>query len=195
MAQKLHCIYIPGLGDSRLAGQRSAIATWQLWGVSTEVMAMNWADSESWEMKQTRLLQRIDELLARNVSVALVAASAGASAAINVYALRHDRIVGCVLIAGKVNRPEAIGNYYYQHSPAFIDSVRQCQQSLNSLDSPARKRILSRYAATDPVVAKADSIIEGAQNVCVPVSGHAYMIGTQIVFGARSFIKFLQRQR
>ncbi len=195
MSRKLHCIYIPGLGDNRVRGQQAAVNTWRLWGVSAEVVRMCWADGEPWEAKQVRLLRRIDELLAEGSPVALVGASAGASAVINAYAARKDKLVGCVLIAGKVNRPAAIGSYYYRHAPAFIDSVRQCQTSLRQFDSGHRRRILSRYARTDPVVAQADSVIEGAYNQCVAVSGHAYMIGSQIVFGARTFTRFLKDMR
>jgi len=193
MDQQLYLIYIPGLGDSRVTGQRKAVATWRWWGVEAELFQMNWADKEAWTTKFARLLKRIDTLTAQGKRVGLVGASAGASAVINAYATRRDHIAGCVLIAGKVNRPEAIGRRYQQQNPAFVTAAHDCQTALDSLTFGDRKRILSRYALADETVYKPDSRIAGAQNRLVPTIGHAFTIATQLVFGAPSFIRFVKR--
>src|SRR4051794_28655235 len=99
----LHLIFIPGLGDDNVRWQQKAVNTWRLWGVDAEIFQMHWADKVPWESKFERLLKRIDGLAAQNKRVALVGASAGASAVINAFAARKDRLAGCVLIAGKVN--------------------------------------------------------------------------------------------
>ena len=56
---------------------------WPKYGVEAELFQMNWGDKEPWAPKFERLLLRIDELLSAGKDVALVGASAGASAAIN----------------------------------------------------------------------------------------------------------------
>lgn len=195
MKKRLHIIYIPGLGDHRPTGQARAVKTWRGWGVDAEMFQMNWADDVEWRVKFERLLARIDELLAQDKDVALVGASAGASAAINAFAERKNKIVGAVLIAGKVNRPEKIGNHYHKKNPSFIKSAYAAPTSLKELRSDDRKRILSRYAFADETVYKPDSRIEGARNRIVPTIGHAPTIAIQLIFGAPSFIRFLKRKQ
>lgn len=194
MNKKLYLLYIPGLGDSRVTGQRMAISAWIIWGVQAELFQMRWDDQEPWSSKLRRLLDRIDMLNQEGYKLALVGSSAGASAVINAYAARKDYIVGCVLIAGKVNRPEAIGKRYYLQTPAFVDSVRDCQKALDLLHAVDRQRVLSLYAIADGIVHKSDSRIEGARNRRVPSVGHAFTIATQIFFGAPRFIRFLCRE-
>lgn len=194
MKTGLYLIYVPGLGDSRVTGQRLAVRSWKIWGVQTEVFQMNWADKEPWAQKFQRLIERIDVLRLSGTRVALVGSSAGASAVVNAYAARQQNIVGCVLIAGKVNRPQAIGRRYATHNPAFVASVQNCQQSLVELGKDYRARILSLYAVADGIVHCTDSVIEGAHNKRVWSVGHAFTIGVQIIFGAPRFIRFLKRQ-
>ena len=192
MKVRLHVIYIPGLGDARVGSQRLAVRAWRLWGVKAEVCQMRWADDEPWESKLQRLLARIDECAADGKAVGLVGSSAGASAVINAYALRKSQLLGCVLIAGKVNHADTIGSNYRRENPAFIQSAQACEKSLASLSDLDRKRILSRYAAFDEIVPRKDSYIVGAHNQTVPTAGHAFSIGIQLLFGAPGFLRFLK---
>lgn len=189
----LHIIYIPGLGDGRVGGQLRAVRTWRLWGVEAELVQMNWAGKEAWQPKSERLLGAIDGAFAEGKTVGLVGASAGAAAVINAYAARKDKVVGCVLIAGKVNRPEAIGQRYRRDDPAFVTAAYNCAQALQTLGAQDRQRILSRYALADETVYKPDSRIPGAHNRMVPTIGHVVTIATQLIFGAPSFIRFLKK--
>lgn len=195
MKKRLHLIYIPGLGDHHPTGQARAVKTWRLWGVGAEMFQMNWADDVEWRVKFQLLLTRIDELSSQNKDVGLVGASAGASAVINAFAERRNAVVGVVLIAGKVNRPEKIGSHYHKKNPSFIESAYAAPASLKKLSSDDRKRILSRYALADETVYKPDSRIEGARNRIVPTIGHAPTIAVQLIFGAPSFIRFLKRKQ
>lgn len=190
--KRLHVLYVPGLGDDAVTGQRVAVRTWRLWGVDAEVAQVHWADHEPWEAKRDRLLDRIDNLLAQNIPVALVGSSAGASAVINLFSLRAAQITGCVLIAGKVNHVAAIGSEYRMKNPSFVQSARSCEKALASLSAENRMRILSRYGIVDEIVPKKDSYIEGSRNQMVLTVGHAVTIGTQIIFGAPAFLRFLK---
>ena len=191
---KLHIMYIPGLGDHKIAGQRRAIALWRLHCVTAEVFQMNWADSETWERKFAHLLERIDELTTNGVRVGLVGASAGASAAINAFAVRQDTVAGVVLISGKVNHAETVGQEVRSKNPSFWTSIQACEHSLSQLGSNERRRIQSRYAFKDMVVTATDSYVQGADNRVQPSVGHVTTIGTQIIFAAPLIIKFLKKQ-
>lgn len=191
--KKLYVLYIPGLGDANVSGQKLAIRTWRLWGVKAEVLQMHWDDTEAWESKLKRLTSRIEALTAQAEQVALVGASAGASAVINAYATHKSQLVGCVLVAGKVNHPAAIGTTYHQNNPAFVESAYACEKALATLADSDRTRILSRYGMLDEIVPKKDSRIDGARNQMVPTFEHALTIAAQIVFGAPTFLRFLKK--
>ena len=191
---RLHLIYIPGLGDRNPKGQRWAVKTWSIWGVEAELFHGNWGDGQPWEPKFERLLKRIDELASQGTQVALIGASAGAGAVINAYAARKDKVVGCVLICGKVNNPSGIGPRYSTGNPAFMTSANAVPKALAQLNEADRSRIMSIFSIADPIVPKRDSRIPGAHNRYTLIIGHSPTIATQITLGAPGFIWFLKRQ-
>jgi pimeloyl-ACP methyl ester carboxylesterase len=194
MSQKLHLIYIPGLGDTSVAGQRRAVSTWRWYGVNAELFQMNWADDVAWPVKFGKLLARIDALASEGKQVGLVGASAGASVCINALAARPDKIVGVVSIAGKINHPETIGQKYRTANPSFIDSAYAASKALKDLRPEQRRRILSIYSVMDGLLMRRDSRVPGARNRLTLIMGHPFVIGAQITLGAPGFICVLKRQ-
>jgi len=198
MSSRMHVIYIPGLGDSRVNqrfnGQRILVSSWRFWGVRPHVFQMNWSDNEAFAPKLERLLKLIDSL-SKQAPVGLVAASAGASAALNAWAARPQAIVGVVCIAGKINNPSTIGNSYQQKNPAFWESAQLSAKSLASLSARDRKRLLSIYGMADELVPARDSKVSGAYNRQVKTMGHAIIIATQLAYGAPRFLRFLKSQQ
>ena len=190
--KQLHLIYVPGLGDDRITNQAKLVNTWSKYGVSLEICQLLWSNGE-WQPKLDKLLKVIDSAVAEDKDVALVAASAGASAATIAFAARQETLVGMVLIAGKVNHPERVGRGYKTKNPAFWTAVNQVQTALDSLSEVSRSHILSRRGVLDEVVVPSDNKIPGAVNQIVPSSGHVITIGSQLLFGAPSFIKFLRK--
>jgi pimeloyl-ACP methyl ester carboxylesterase len=191
MAKPLHVIYIPGHGD--YAAQRRIVSRWRLWGVKPELYPINWGDKQPWSIKRDALLARIDELARAGSAVALVGVSAGASAAINLYAARPDKTAGVVCIVGWINYPEDLHLAHMKKNPAFVESAKQSPVSLASLSAEQRRHILSRCAIYDRIVNKRHSRVDGARNQIVPSVGHSFTIATQIIFGAPSFLRFLKR--
>jgi len=195
MPKRLHIIYIPGLGDEhKPRSQLWAVRQWARYGVDAELFRMYWGDKKTWHPKFNRLILHIDRLVSKDKSIGIVAASAGASAAINAFAARPDVIVGLVLIAGKVNRPNAIHSIHYTKNPAMPASVEQAVKSLEQLDPAKRRKILSRYGLFDGYVKRADSCIPGAHNQVSPTLGHFLTIAFQLTLGAPGFILFLKQR-
>lgn len=198
MSQPLHIIYIPGLGD--VPGSRSlrfqawTVRHWRRLGVESELIPMDWAGNETWQDKLDRVLLRIDTMHAQGKRVGLVCSSAGALVAVNAFAARQTEVVGVVAIAGKINRPEAIGDRYASTNPALLPAAYACELALARLKPKARRRIQSRYALIDETVSRADSHVPGARNRRLIAVGHVVTIATQLVFGAPSFVRFLQRR-
>jgi len=193
MTDNLHLIYIPGLGDARLDGQSRAVKAWRWWAVESSQFEIGWTDNEPWPEKLERLLDMIDGLTEAGKKVALVGASAGASAAIIAYAERKSVITGVVCIAGKVNHPETVNPVRYRTNPAFEQAIQDCQPALQNLTAADRQRIQSRYALFDEIVTRSDSYIPGAHNRRVFSVEHGFTIATQITLGAPGFIRFLKR--
>jgi pimeloyl-ACP methyl ester carboxylesterase len=194
MNKPIHIIYVPGLGDDKVTGQRRAISTWRFWGVRSELLQMNWADKETWVKKSARLIKSIDSAADEGYAVALVGASAGGAAVINAFAKRKDKICAVVLLSGKILYPEAIGANVRKNNPAFITASQQCQASIRTLNEADLSRVLSRFALRDDVVPERDSRLSGAVNQRILSVGHSVTIATQLVFGAPSFISFIKRQ-
>ncbi|HET8991652.1 MAG TPA: hypothetical protein VFN31_01290 [Candidatus Saccharimonadales bacterium] len=193
MSKPLYIIYIPGLGD--VPDPRSQIAivrSWKRYGVIPETFLMKWTVTEPYETKFNRLLKHIDDLYEAGYAIGLVGASAGASVVVNAFSARQDKVIGIVLIAGKVNRPGSIGAGLRRNNAALPASVAQTATSLAGLDANKKRLILSRYAFIDNYVRRSDSHIPGAKNVIVPSIGHIFTIATQLLFGAPSFLKFLK---
>lgn len=189
MTKPLHIIYILGLGDSKQVQNVNQVRKW--WGVESEIFRVNWGDGKPWEPKFKRLLKLIDKLVKAGNDVAIIGASAGATAAINAFAVRKNKLVGIVLIAGKVNRPQTIGGRYRHQD--FVTSAHAAARALATLNAADRQRILSRYALADGIVSRQDSKIPGARNRTVPTVGHAVTIATQLVLGTPGFLRFLKR--
>ncbi len=192
MSQNQHIIYIPGLGDTQVTWQRRAVSTWRLWGVKPHLFQVNWADGETFEPKMKRLLQLVDECAADG-KVSLVCASAGASAALPVFAARQEVISGVVCIAGKIHNPGAIGGSYRSKNPAFVEAAQLVADALLQLKD-RHGNILSIRSTFDPIVPARDSYLHGAHNKVTIVMGHAATIATQLLFGAPKFLRFLKQQ-
>ena len=188
-------IYIPGLGDNKWLIQGILVWLWRLYGVKSVTRTMSWADgSETFEQKLTQLLVEIDEHRAKGRIVSLVAASAGATAAIHAYVERPNDINGVVTIAGKINHPETVHRFHETANPIFWQAAQLMPQALVKLTVPAKLRILSIRARHDPIVTASDSYIEGAHNEVAWTSGHSLTILWQLLFGARKIVQFLKQQ-
>jgi pimeloyl-ACP methyl ester carboxylesterase len=189
----MHVIYIPGLGDHRSHLQQLAVKFWPIFGVKTSCYLMRWNDKEPFAPKLSRLLAMIDELARSGDKVSLVGTSAGASAVLNAYAARPDKIAGVVCICGKINNPPAHSPRYIEN-PAFKESLMELQRVLPKLGPKQRARIMSIRPLADNIVLPADTIIPGAREKLVPTVGHAFSIGATLVFGAAMMMRFLQKQ-
>ena len=188
----LHLIYVPGLGDHKVAGQEKLIGTWPRHGVTYEMCQMNWATG-TWEPKLAKILAAIDSAVADGKDVGLVGASAGGCAVINAYAARKEVVTGVIVIAGKVNRPEIVGQKFKDTNSAFWTAIQATPEALANLNAAKRMNILSRRGLLDEMVFPLDNNIPGAKNRVVPTIGHVGTIGSQLLLGAPSFIKFLRK--
>lgn len=188
-------IYIFGLSDHNARGQELAVKLWKVYGVRPETFHMYWNTPEPFGDKLERLLTRIDDLAGQGHAVSLVGTSAGASVAIAAYAARPQTVHAVVCICGKLRSPETISPYIYRKNPAFQTSMSLVAPNLKMLDALQRDRILSLRPFADYQVPPADTIIPGAHNRRIFSAGHAFSIGTGILFYVPFFLWFIKRPK
>jgi hypothetical protein len=191
--KKHFVIYIPGLGDFNIANQMSVVGVWRIYGVAPYVNQMNWADGEPFAPKLNRLLAKIDEAKAQGYTVSLIAASAGAGAALNAYVLRKNSISGVILICGKIHNPQTVHHRTYRFNPAFKESMDRLPDSLNQLDTQDKTKIVSIRPITDMSVPPKDTIIEGVKSKKIYTFGHVASIAYCLTFKSYSLIRILKK--
>ena len=183
MSKKIAAIYIPGLGDHRPKYQDKVYLLLKLFGIEGYYFPFGWAEGNSFEAKLNELLEMVDSLDSRGFKVNLIAASAGASGALNAFVKRKDKIKSVALICGKVNNLDEIGGTYFDINPKFKQSVGILPESLKELDSTSRARIMSIRPLRDSVVPPKDTIIEGARNLQSFTFGHSSTIAHYLTVG------------
>jgi pimeloyl-ACP methyl ester carboxylesterase len=191
MPRRHFIIYVPGLGDNRVRGQTLALALWRVFGVQTQLYQMNWVDGEAFPPKLERLLAQIDAYHAAGRVVSLVAASAGASAALNAYVQRPDKISGVVFICGKLG-----GSFhpsYHQTNPAFAQSMEMLPKNLGKLLPADTAKMLSLHPIDDPIVPIANTKLPGVLSQRMPVHGHFLGIAYGLTVRAGANVRFLKR--
>jgi pimeloyl-ACP methyl ester carboxylesterase len=192
MKKPLHIIYVPGILDNIYHVQSFAVRTWRLSGVHGHCHEMPWSGPASYELKFQRLLEEIDKHDAKGHMVALVGASAGASAVLNAYVAQPDKIKGVILLCPKINYPETVSPKTYAKNPAFRESLKQLQPNLTKLTARQKERTLSYYSPADGTVPYEATVIPGVQQRKLPAIKHARAIIYGITFGAPDFIRFLK---
>jgi len=192
--RKKHLIYFPGLGDHRDYGQSVALNFWKIYGINAECYRIGWSDSEPFSEKLEKVLDRVD-VLSKSGSVAIMGASAGASAALNVFARRQDIISKVVCVAGKIGGLDKIGQKTFQENPAFKGSIDMLPGSLGELGADQRSKILSLHPIYDGTVPVVDTIIDGATERSQPVIGHPISIFYALTIGSYGVARFINQER
>ena len=186
-------IYIPGLGDDKPRGQKLALNLLKIFKIKPYYFAIGWADQNTFDAKLEHLLSLVDKLHENGHKINILAASAGASAALNLFAERRKEISSISLICGKVNNLDKIGKEYYEKNPNFKDSVELLPRSLAKLNLEDRAKIMSIRPVRDPVVPPKDTIIEGAKNIQSFTFGHLSTIAHYLTVGLPRIIWWIKK--
>lgn len=183
-------IYIPGLGDYKLHGQRFVVGLWRRPRVHTEICQMNWSDKQSFQPKLQKILNRIDTLTTQGYSVSLVGVSAGANAAMHAFAKRPNSVNKLVIICGAIQHPEEVGENTKRDNPAFWQSMVALHQGvLDAFTTEQRHRIVSFIPQSDETVNPKNMRVEGVIYEPLPTHGHTKSIVYAISIAARRVIR------
>jgi len=183
-------IYIPGLGDYKLRGQRFVVSLWRRPGVHTEICQMNWNDKQPFQPKLQKILDRIDTLTTQGYSVSLVGVSAGANAAVHTFARRPNSVSRLVIICGAIQHPEEVGENTKRDNPAFWQSMVQLHEGiLDALTAEQRRKIASFIPQSDETVNPKNMRIDGITYQSLPTHGHTKSIVYAITVAAQRVIR------
>jgi hypothetical protein len=188
-----HVIYLPGLSDHTNGHiQKKALVKWRKHNFEPHFVHINWHDNESFKHKFERILKLIDGFIDNKNTVSLVAASAGCSMAINVYAARKDKIASVVLICGKLRDPGTVGENYKTQNPSFIYSVIESDKIVKKLDKTDKVKMLTLRPLFDETVKKSDGTIEGVSDKIFLSVEHALSIILALSLYKRVIINFIK---
>lgn len=185
---KHYVIYIPGLGGAYDCGRSLALKTWRLYGVQAQLVPMKWNQERGYKPKYNRVASAVAAAIKQGYTVSLVADSAGASLALNVFA-DHPEIHRVVTLCGIDSSKIKLAETVKSHNPALDDSVKHLIRSLQTID---RERVISFRSRHDRVVAEEFSILKGAVNQQLSVTGHNRAIAFALTFGAHSIMRVLK---
>jgi pimeloyl-ACP methyl ester carboxylesterase len=189
-------IYIPGLGDKRrslLWVQQVLLRTWRVYGFSSYVFSVDWANRQSFEDRFNDLLELIDKLHHDGASVSLIGASAGASTAILGLIERPDKVTGVVTICGQIYAANALRGPAAAANPRFKQSLARMDAGIELLTPKDRHHILTLRPRADAIVPPNEATVFGATNYRMPVSGHLVGIGFGIWFESYRIVRFLKQ--
>lgn len=193
MAFSHSVIYVPGIGDDKWRVQGVLVWLWFVYGVHGHVHEMPWTGQGEYSPKHAALLALIDKCLEQGHRVSLVGASAGASAVINAYVERRDKISSVAIICGKINEPETISESFYNRNVAFKESMYELQDSLKKLTPQDKAKFRNYYTPGDQTVPYVCSFMPGIEEVRLPSMRHGQAILYIISFGARRLIRSLRQ--
>lgn len=193
---KLRIIYVPGLGDKQrllIWLQKQFFKSWRLNRSRVEVFAVDWTGDVSFAERLDKLSKRIDELHARGERVSLIGTSAGASAVVNAYAKRKDKLNGIVCICGALRGADSLPEAAFKLNPRFKESIEMLPASIKSLSGTERQSILTLRPYFDPIVRPKNAQIDGARNRRLMSFGHLFSIA--YFLNGKSFLirRFLRK--
>jgi len=188
-------IIIPGLGDN-IKATSWATKHWRSHGLTPVIFPMIWNDGESFNIKMGRLLEKIDEYAASGDKISLIGCSAGASAALNAFIERKDKINKVISVCGRlrIGRQKGFRSLANRtkSSPAFKQSVELFESRQILLSAQDRKKIMtvsSKFG--DELVPTSTSSLEGAYNITIPAMEHSISIYGALTIFSKPIISFL----
>lgn len=191
-----HVIIIPGLGD---AVRKITWLTnhWRWFGLDPIVYPVFWYTNKPFDEKLKRCVLLVDQLYTSGDKISLVGLSAGASAALNTYMERKNKIHKVIAVCGRLRSGSERGFRSLASrsvtSYSFAQSVRLFESQEHLLSNQDRQKIMTvRALFGDELVPSDTATIRGAKNIIVPTPEHVFSIAMALTLFSRPLITFLK---
>ena len=194
--EKLHIVYIPGLGDRMpwlVWLQKLALRAWVSPSVKCSVFTFGWSGNDKFNDRLDDLNQHIKTKVKVGHEVVLVGSSAGASAALAAYAEHPEKVRAVVLICGKIHDVPAIPEPLLDYNNVFEEALELLPKKLEKLSDDKRDHILSMRTKADPIVPEEDTLIRGAHHFAMPMVGHVVGIAYALITQRSRVLRFARR--
>jgi len=189
-------IIIPGLGD-QVEMTRKMVSGWERKGLMPMIYRMNWSDRESFETKLTRLTALVEKEHENNCDISVIGCSAGGSAALNLFLSRDNLINKAISICGRLKKGDYKGfrslDARAKDSKAFEESVNSLEKKSGNLSPRQLERIMTVHPLFgDELVPSDTAVIEGANNITIPIIGHVFSICMALSVFSNPLISFIK---
>ncbi len=191
MKQPIHILYISGFGSRYEPTRKKLLARWHFKSVTVEHVPMYWMGKETYEQKAARVNDAIDRNKGKRI--VLIGESGGGSMVVNIYAERAKDLYKVMTICGKNSRPETVGSYYYNGSPAFKTSMHKVEASMRKLTDEQRARFVSIHPIHDRTVSVQDTLIPGCRQLRLFAIGHLTVIFLGLTIFSRQIVNEARR--
>ncbi len=191
-------ILVPGLGDeTRILSLFTR--NWEhKYGLAIKTHKMHWYDkSITFEKSLSSLLNMIDEERKRCNKLSLVGTSAGASAVINAYCERKQKILSVVNICGRVRRGINVFpslELASRRSRSFYESVIRCEENTEKMNMLDRKKILNLRPIYDELVPASCAFVVGSKNITIPSAIHMITISLCLTLFSRKIVNHITQE-
>jgi len=192
MVRKHYALIIMGLADHKSDGAEKLQSFWRRRGLECEIYRPIWRDSTAFEPKLEKLIKRIDDLESSGWRVSLIGISAGASAALNAYVRRPEKIHKVVFVCGKLAKLNSINPINFQRNPPFKGSIEMLPASIRRLSAADKAKMVSLQPLYDGRVSVPSTKIEGIRNKLLLSAGHVLSIIVALTVYSGFIIKFIK---
>jgi hypothetical protein len=187
----IHLIYVPGLGDRFTSLRQFFLRFWRLFGVTTELVPMNWSDGVSYQSKFDRLSKTIDDV--RGKRIVLIGESAGGSIVLNMYQARPNDLYKVMTICGKNTAPNHVSPGLYHKNPAFKESMYASDNAVKQLTLRQRQNFISIHPIADAIVPVKETLISDCQSVRLWSVGHFITIAFALTLWSWYIVRLAKR--
>jgi len=173
--QRLHVIYIPGLGDKYDPIRRLGLRLWRGRNVDVTHVPMRWSDPvETFGGKRVRLREAIDTH--PDHKTILVGESAGGPVAIVASRRFTKRVDRIVTVCGMNQGADTVSPRRYQNNPAFKDAMTEVDELTPLLTDQQKRCISILYSSADETVRPHYTLLQGVASYNLKTPGHALSI-------------------
>lgn len=185
-------IYVPGLGDHNLKNQRRALKLWRIYGVKTEICAMDWLVDEPWQTKLQRLLDQIEFHAKQGDSISLIGVSAGSTAVLQALAANPAQIHSVALVCPKFQYPETVHPMRYKMNPALKEAIIQSVQAVQKLTDDDKSKITIYRPIYDNLLPVKETQIPGVKSKVMIALTHVGGIAHALTVGSFWIVRRLK---
>ena len=160
-----HIIYIPGLGGRYNKYRRIALKSWALYGVTAELVPIDWYDTQDFDQK----MKLVNQVIASHGQHRVVVIGESAGATLALQAAKNPHVHRVITLCGVAQSTMPVAPHLQRDAPALLQATR-------SIPDTKQYDVHSVRAFRDQVVNEKYTIATGAHSYIIWLMGHLLTI-------------------